>query len=170
MKINLIRNLNTERNKEQEDSFKDTMNLALYFDINNQLTKIDGWKLSNIKRLVSKINESEKDIDIEFSKWNENVQYIHSNLKVNLIQFNNIDENITISLRNRDIKSIHNYLEQIKEDKNLKLEFMFAIADILKTDQAVAIINEFINNGISTIDVAIDLLLPLLLMECDHNE
>lgn len=42
MKLKLIRNLNSQRNKEQEDSFALTMNVALYFDINKVLQKIDA--------------------------------------------------------------------------------------------------------------------------------
>ncbi len=166
MKINLIRNLNTKRNKEQEDSFEATMNLALYFDINKKIEKVDGWRMANIKRLVNSLPEVESEIDIEFSKWDDNVEYIFNNLKVNLIQYYEIDDKIINSLRNYDLITIHNYLKEIADDKNLKMEFLFAIADQLRNNiDAILIINEFVNNGISTLDVAIDSILPLLLLE-----
>ncbi len=171
MKINLIRNIETQRDKEQEDSFEETMNLALYFNINKKITKIDGWKNINIKKLVANIleNVSEgSEIDIEFSKWNDNIDYIFENLKheLNVINYLNLDENIQISLRKRDFLTIHNYLSEIKDDKNLKLEFLFSVAETLENNlEAMFIINEFINNGISTIDVAIDSILPLLFLQ-----
>lgn len=170
MKINLIRDLETKRNKEQEDSFETTMNLALYFDINKEIQKVDGWKFSNVKKLVNSFDETEKEIDIFFSKWNDVVEYIFQNTEVNLIQFVKPNENITNSLRNCDILGIHNYLKEINEDKNLKLEFLFSIANHLKNNvQATLIINDFINKGISTIDVAIDCILPLLLIQGGEN-
>ncbi len=166
MKINLIRNLNTKRDKEQEDSFEVTMNLALYFDINKKIEKIDGWRMANVKKLVNSIDSVNDELDIEFSKWDDNVEYIFNNAKVNLIQYNEIDVKITNSLRNCDLITIHNYLKEIADDKNLKMEFLFAIADQLRNNiDAILIINEFVNNGISTLDVAIDSILPLLLLE-----
>ncbi len=166
MKIKLIRNLNSQRDKEQEDSFSETMNLALYFDINKTINKVDGWKLANIKKLVKNIHESNTDIDIEFTKWDDNVEYIFDNLEVDLIQFHQLDEKILNSLKQHDYLTIHNYINEIKDDKNLKLEFLLSIAEELKGNvDASIIINEFINKGISTIDVAIDTILPLLLLE-----
>ncbi len=171
MKLNLIRNLDTQRNKEQEDSFSETMNLALYFDINKSISKVDGWKLANIKKLVKSLNELDKEVDIEFSKWNKEVDYLFNNAKFNLIQFQNPSEKITNSLRNCDYYEIHNYLKEISDDKNLKLEFLFTVAEHIKNNsEATLIINEFINKGISTIDVAIDVILPLLFIEGGSNE
>ncbi len=170
MKINLIRNLDTQRDKEQEDSFEKTMNPALYFDMHKKITKVDGWKITNVKRLVESIDESSTDIDVEFSKWNDNTEYIFSNSGVNLIHFHEPSEKLTNSLRNCDLFYIHDYLKEIKDDKNLKLEFLFTVAEELKGDlNAVYIINEFINNGISTIDVAIDTILPLLMLRSCHD-
>ncbi len=166
MKINLIRNLNTQRNKEQEDSFENTMNLALYFNINPKIEKVDGWKLSNIKRLVIALGSTESEIDIEFSRWNESVEYIFSNLKINLIQHQQTPEKILISIRNRAYSDIYNYMKEIKDDKNLKLELLLSIAEELKGNpNSIMIINEFINNGISTIDIAIDTIIPLLFID-----
>ncbi len=170
MKINLIRNLDTQRDKEQEDSFETTMNPALYFDIHKKITKVDGWKKTNVKRLVEKLDESSTDIDVEFSKWNDNVEYISLNSEVNLIHFHNPSEKLTNSLRNCDLIYIHEYLSEIKEDKNLKLEFLFTVAEELKgNSQAIHIINEFVNNGLSTIDVAIDTILPLLIIRSNND-
>ncbi len=170
MKINLVRNLNTNRDKEQEDSFENTMNFALYFDINKTIFKIDGWKLSNVRRLLENIKESSTTIDIEFSKWEDNVELLYNSKVVNLIQIFDPSENLINSLRNHAFPDIYEYLKEIKEDKNLKMEFLFTAANQLKNNlDAVTIINEFVNNGISTLDVAIDAILPLLILE-DDNE
>lgn len=166
MKINLIRNLETARNKEQEDSFENTMNFALYFTINKSISKIDGWKLSNVKNLVKQIEKENITVDIEYSKWEENTDYILTNAKPNLIQKYKLDENIQNSIRNCALTAIHKYLVEIKEDKNLKLEFLLGVANEIKNNnEAILIINQFINNGISTIDLAIDCILPLLIKE-----
>ncbi len=170
MKINLVRNLNTNRDKEQEDSFENTMNFALYFDINKTIYKIDGWKLSNVRRLLENINESSTTIDIEFSKWDDNVELLYNSKVVSLIQIFDPSENLINSLRNRAFPEMYEYLKEIKEDKNLKMEFLFTVANELKNNlDAVTIINEFVNNGISTLDVAIDAILPLLILE-EENE
>lgn len=163
MKVNLIRNLESQRNKEQEDSFNETMNTALYFDINKTISKVDGWKISNIKKLVNSINKSDVNIDIEFTKWNESVEYIYSNIETNLVELKVDNEIIANSLRNRDFKAIHEHLNSISEDKNKKMEFLLELVSELKQNpEATMILNEFINKNISTLDVAIDVLLPLL--------
>ncbi len=163
MKVNLVRNLESQRNKEQEDSFNETMNTALYFDINKTIYKVDGWKLSNVKKLVNSINKTEGNLDIEFTKWNEVIEYIYKNSEVNLVELDCNDETITNSLRNRDFNSIHEHLKTISEDKNKKMEFLLSLVSELKNEpKATSILNKFINKNISTIDVAIDVLLPLL--------
>lgn len=169
MKIRLIRNLETARNKEQEDSFNETMNHALYFDINKTINKVDAWKLSSVKKLVDKFDPS-IELDIEFASWTPSVEYIFENSNIELIEYFNIDEKITNSLRKRDFLEIQNYLLSIKEDKNKKLEFLFAMASELKNEKEVPhIINKFINGGISTIDLAIDVILPLLFIGEGHE-
>ncbi len=170
MKVKLIRNLNSNRNKEQEDSFEQTMNLALYFDINKTINKVDGWKISNIKKLIRASSEINSTIDIEFTKWNEQVELITNELNYELIEHFKLEEDIKFSLRNGEYNRVYEYLKTIKDDKNLKVEFLYYVASIIKNDnRAALIINDFVNGGISTLDVAIDSILPLLMME-DNNE
>ncbi len=169
MKIRLIRNLETARNKEQEDSFNETMNHALYFDINKTITKVDAWKLASVKKLVDKLDHN-NELDIEFASWTPSVEYIFENSNIELIEYFNIDENITNSLRKRDYLSIQKYVNSIKDDKNKKVEFLFAMASELKEEKEVPyIINKFINGGISTIDLVIDVILPLLFIGDKHE-
>jgi|GEM_PF-3258646 len=40
--VKLIRNLETEKNKEQEDSFENSLNLILFFDTNKIIQKIES--------------------------------------------------------------------------------------------------------------------------------
>jgi hypothetical protein len=42
MEIKLKRNLNSERNKEQEDFFEKTMNHDLFFSNEKEISKIDS--------------------------------------------------------------------------------------------------------------------------------
>jgi len=42
MSIKLNRNLETKRDKEQEEEFSQSMNLGLFFDANKIISKIDG--------------------------------------------------------------------------------------------------------------------------------
>lgn len=171
MKINLIRNLNSQRNKEQEDSFEQTMNYALYFNINPVITKIDGWKLSNVKQLVKYLPEAQNDVSIEFTKWDEKTEYIIDAINVNLSHQIQGSDEITNSIRNRDYNEIHSYIKEIGDDKNLKLGLLLTIANELKDNpEVVYIIDTFVNNGVSTLDVAIDAILPLLMVEDNKYE
>lgn len=165
MKIKLIRNLNTIRNKEQEDSFELTMNLSLFFDSNKTLSKIDGWSFSNVKRLV-RVIEPDTELTIEFDKWNDNVDYIFTNINPEINTLNEVEDNIKMVFINRDIKAMHEYILSIKEDKNKKFELLLFLSELIKNNaEIINLINIIINKGISTIDLAIDSILPLLIME-----
>ncbi len=170
MKVRLIRNLETERDKNQEITFEQMLNLDLYFDINNLISKIDGWKISNIKKLTKSLSDnSNRKIDIEFSKWNENIEFLFSNLNIELILTKKTGENLLKeNFETCCIENVHNLLKKMKDDKNLKLEFLYEITRHFKNDgvDRLIIINEFINNGLSTIDVAIEIAISLWLFEC----
>lgn len=88
---------------------------------------------------------------------------LFNNLNCDLIQHFTLDDKIKNSIRNCDYKTIYSYLEEIRDDKNLKVEFLYYVAEVVKTNVNVSnIINEFVNKGISTLDVAIDSIMPLL--------
>ncbi|BDU67354.1 MAG: hypothetical protein TYPL_0070 [Candidatus Tyloplasma litorale] len=166
MKIKLIRNLETKRNKEQEDSFVLTMNFNLYFDINKTINKIDGWKKANVQKIVDVLNEKidEKEIEIEYSSWNDNLEYLKNNAKIQMDFSKSENNELEEVFNNLNIIKIHEYLLKIKNDKNLKYEFLLKIIEELKDNKkAIEIANVFLNERISTLDLAIELLMPLLI-------
>ncbi len=163
--IKLIRNLETKRNKEQEESFEENMNSSLYFSSNKLINKIDGWKISNIKNLIKVINkENNLNLEIEFSSWNKNLINLHKELKVEIINPKELDAININSFIERDIYSIHNLIKEAKENKNLKLAILITMAEIIGDEKSMEIANMSINESIPTLDVAIDSLLPKLLM------
>lgn len=169
MEIKLIRDLTTERNKEQEDIFENTMNLDLYFSLNKSIDKVDGWNFSNIKKLVSSLND-EISLSIFYSKWNKNIEYIYKNLNFeHSLNFNDLSQDIKNSFAEGDILVIHETIKNSKENPNMKLSILLLMAEIISDEQTIEIINYVINGGILTLQMAIEMLLPKLL-ERNKNE
>ena len=164
MKVKIIRDLTTERNKEQEDSFANTMNLALYFDTNKSIDKFDGWSFSNAKKLTNYISE-ETIINIYYSKWNQNIEYLYKELKpTSELMIEDLCEEINNAFRNKDIEKIHEIIKESDDNLNIKLSLLILIAEVTNSEKVINIINKVINNGVLTPQSALDMVLPILLI------
>lgn len=170
MIVKLLRNFETNRDKTQEDTFENSLNISFYFTLNKKITKIDNWKLSNIKKLVQNIKEiNDGEITIEYLKWNNNIQYIYDNLH-QVIIYNDLKDEIKkemkILLKSFELNNIHNYINENLHNKNLKYQFiLLLLEEITENELALEIANNFINKNISSLDIAIDVLLPLYIIE-----
>lgn len=164
MNIKLIRDLNTERNKEQEDSFEKSMNLALYFDLNKSIDKFDGWKFSNVKRFTRNLN-NDIVLNIYYSKWNENVKYLFDEIKPESeLMIENLSEDIIEAFKNREVVKIHDAIRNSDDNPNMKFALLLLMAEVTSDEQVIDIINRVINGGITNPQMAIDMILPKLLM------
>ncbi len=169
MSVKLLRNLDTNRNKEQEDEFAQTMNLPLYFDTHKTIEKFDGWKYSNAKKL-SKNTTFLKDIVIEYSKWNKNIELIFSCFIENKIGKFELTKEEKEIFKNRDIVKIHEWVNNNLEDKNNQFKALLYISEIINNNQKIiTLINKVINEGISIISFALDFTIPLLFIKEKGN-
>ncbi len=166
MQIKLRRNLNSERNKEQEDFFENTMNNDLFFSNEKLISKVDSWSFANVKKLVEAINNTQEiNLTFEFKIWNSNVDYLKNNLKQT-----EIDESL-IQLRQEEkqlvsdsnIKQISKLLKENSEDENYKFAFLIAILEkVGKENKSLLNAIEIIDSGLATVDETIRMLMPLL--------
>ena len=171
MSIKLNRNLETKRNKEQEEEFNQSMNLGLFFDANKIITKIDGWKYCNIKKFVKNINFLNDSI-VEYSNWNKNIELITSKIITGSVnRFELTQEEKTI-FKDRDIVKIHEWLETYKDNKNKQFEALLFIVEITNNNHNILKeINDVVNNRLSTLTFALDFSIPLLFMNLkEENE
>ena len=165
MTIKLLRNLDTKRNKEQEDEFSQTMNPTLFFDANKTIEKIDGWKYSNIKKLIENIKFI-KEIVIEYSKWNKNIELISSTIVIKNLNSYELTKDEKQIFIDRDLIKIHEWIEVNKNNKNKQFKALLLIVEITNNNYKILeVINSVVNNGISTISFALDFSIPLLLMK-----
>lgn len=175
MNVNLIRDLDTKRDKEQEDSFVETMNFDFYFVDNKVINKIELWKLGNVKKLIKALKElaitKEHDpdysIDIYYSAWGENTELlINSGLLINKFVKEELTQEQKDIILSKDINAIHALVKEIQDFNNLKLSFIETITPLLKDNKDfIRLANAIINNKLSTIDIAVDNALNILIME-----
>jgi len=167
--VKLIRNLETEKNKEQEDSFENSLNLILFFDTNKIIQKIESWNITNIKRICS--NEDVlNNVIFEYSKWNSNVQYLINNIKiVNEFETYKMSKDDKEPFLNKNIKGIHQWIKNNKEKEKQFALLLFIALETKNNKKIINVINNVLNNGISNLEFAIDFILPLFLIG-DKNE
>lgn len=164
MKLKLIRNPETLRDKEQEDAFEKTMNTSLYFFMNKKISKIDSWNIFNIKKLIKNLDEK-TEIIIEFSKWNKNVELLFEQTNSQLGEIEELSkENKNIFIE-KNIIEIHNYIKEIADDKNKKMQLLLFLVELVSDERITNLTNLVLNKGISTIDFALESTIPILLME-----
>ena len=136
MSIKLNRNLETKRDKEQEEEFSQSMNLGLFFDANKIISKIDGWKYSNIKKFVKNISFS-KDLIVEYSNWNKNIELITLKIITGSVNHFKLTPEEKIIFRERDIIKIHEWLENNKDNKNKQFEALLFIVEITNNNHNI---------------------------------
>lgn len=169
MKISLLRDLTTERNKEQEESFENTMNPIFYFDFNKTIDKVDGWSFSNVKKLVKNI-PIEKEIIIYYSKWNQNVNYIYKTIKPNTsFEVEKLNDETKKIFIDRDMIEVFDVIKKTDENPNMKMAILLLIAEITNSELVIEIINRVVNGGILSLQMAIDMVIPILI-KGDSNE
>lgn len=169
MKISLLRDLTTERNKEQEESFENTMNPIFYFDFNKTIDKVDGWSFSNVKKLVKNI-PIEKEIIIYYSKWNQNVNYIYKTIKPNTsFEVEKLNDETKKIFIDRDMIKVFDVIKKADENPNMKMAILLLIAEITNSELVIEIINRVVNGGILSLQMAIDMVIPILI-KGDSNE
>ena len=163
--IKLIRNLETERNKEQEDAFEASLNLDLFFSSNKLIQKIEAWNITNIKRICAN-EELLNDVVFEYSKWNNIIQYLIENLKViNEFETYKMSEEDKKPFLDKNVKAMHEWIKNNKEkDKQFAL-LLFLALETKNNKKIINVINNVVNNGISNLEFAIDFILPIFLME-----
>ncbi len=168
--IKLIRNLDSNRDKEQEDSFIQTMNHTLFFDSHKTITKIDSWKISNIKKMIDVIKSEEiKNLHIEFTLWNKNLVLLKNELNLEIIEpkaMKDINKKVFVD---KDIVGIHKLINVSKDDKNMKMAILITMYELIGDEDSMTLINNSINKNIPSLDIAIDSLLPKFLTG-DNNE
>ncbi len=169
MRINLIRNLNTKKDKNQELFFENALNFDLFFDVNKKIVGIDEWKFSNVKKIVNLLIDSRNlnlKIEFEFSKWNQNVSFILSFAHANLINLNELTQDEIKPFLLKDLYKMHNFILEIQSDKNKQMGLLLFLSRHLKSNEvALKVVDLVVNKGISQIDTAISILFPLFLKE-----
>ena len=168
--FNLVRDLETPRDKEQETAFESSLNFSLFKDTNKRIHKIDSWNFSNLKKFVNNLEKKKIIITLEFSRWNRNIEYIFSKLETNITETIKLPEKTRDIFRERDIIGIHNAILKAKDDKNMKMSILLLMAEIIGDDFSMKITNKSLNTNIPTLDITIDSLLPRLIFTIEENE
>lgn len=164
MNLELIRNLKTERNKEQEEEFEKTMNFSLFFDSHPIINKIDSWKYSNLKRLLKNINYS-KQTTFEYFSFNSNIEYLITELKLN-VKFSEyiLTNNEKIMLEKREVNKIHFWLSENKENKEKMVAMILFMIELINNKKdLLSILDIVLNKKISTLNFVIYSTLPIFL-------
>lgn len=166
MKIKLLRNLDAKRNSEQEDEFEKTMNLSLFFDANRTMNKIDSWKYSNVKKLLENTSFFKKEIVLEYSNWNKNIELISSSLIMvegeDSGDLTNEEKEIFLD---KNAIELQDWVTANVDNKNKQFKALLFIAEITNNNyKIIDVINKVVNEGVSTLSFAIDFSIPLLLI------
>lgn len=168
MTINLIRDISTERNKGQEESFELTYNISLFFSSNKIISKIDGWKKSNIKKLIKNIDEV-PDMDIYFSKWNENIDIILLNSRVKLFSEKELSSYEKEIILSKKIKSISKLIFSKKDDKNFKYNMILFIISVTNNNNNIIMFsNMVLNEAVLTYDLLLEILVSKYILEVEN--
>lgn len=166
MKIKLLRNLDAKRNSEQEDEFEKTMNPSLFFDANRTMNKIDSWKYSNVKKLLENTSFFKKEIVLEYSNWNKNIELISSSLIMvegeDSGDLTNEEKEIFLD---KNAIELQDWVTANVDNKNKQFKALLFIAEITNNNyKIIDVINKVVNEGVSTLSFAIDFSIPLLLI------
>lgn len=163
MKLKLIRNPNTKRNKDQEDSFETMLNLQLFFDSEKKLFKFDSWNIKNVKKLIKNKSFIKDDFAIEYESWNENISLLARSFEIkhdlSHIQLDKESKNIFLK---GSITEIHHWLE-VNADYDKRFSLLLFILETINDKKMIEIINIGINTNVISINSLIDIVLPFLL-------